>query len=134
MNITSVFCIATFSLASLFGAKAQTISESYHIEFERIDNRVEVWVGDSLVYNSGIIRRNPKDLGIKVYIDDLLLEKSNELTVKLINGLDGAKDGDDIHWEVKYVVFKGDELYEYLWEEADDGRVGVVIEETYILE
>lgn len=135
MNITSIFCIATFSLASLFGADAQTISESYHIEFEKIDNRVEVYVGDSLIYNSGIIRKNPKNLGIWVDIDDTLLEEySNELTIKLINGMDGSKDGDDLHWEIKFILFKGDDLYEYLWEDADDGRAGVVIEETYVLE
>jgi len=134
MNLTSILFISYLSLSSLFTSTPEATRESYHLEFERIDNRVEVWVGDSLIYNSGIVRQNPKDLGIKVYIDDLLLEESNELTVKLINGLDGAKDGDDIHWEVKYILFKGEKLYEYLWEEADDGRVGVVIEETYILE
>ena len=91
-------------------------------------------MGDSLIYNSGIIRRNPKDLGIKVYIDDSLIEYSNELTIKLINGMESSKDGDDIHWEVKCIVFKGEQLVEYLWEDADDGRAGVVVEETYILE
>lgn len=135
MIITSILNIAYFLLSSLtFQNSEDKASGDYHIEFERIDNRVEVFIGDSLIYNSGIIRRNPKNLGIWVDIEDPLLEYSKELTIKLINGMDGTRDGDDIHWEIKYAIYQGDDLIYWEWVDADDGKAGVVVEETYILE
>lgn len=111
---------------------AQT-NGSYRIVFEKIDNRVEVFIGDSLIYNSGIVRQNPK-MELWVNIDDSLLEYSNQLTIKLINGAEGTPDGVDIHWEIKFYIYKGDELIEWDWNDADDGKAGVVFEETYTLE
>ncbi|MEP5614123.1 MAG: hypothetical protein ABJP45_17860 [Cyclobacteriaceae bacterium] len=134
MHLTSILYLTCLSIFSAFAQGSESSDNgSYYLEFEKIDNRVEVFLGDSLIYNSGIIRKNPK-LEIQVFIDDALLEDSNELTVKLINGLDGANHGDDIHWEIKYYLFKGDEVIDWVWDDADDGRVGVVLEETYILE
>lgn len=124
--------ISTYILSILL--LSDTSSETYYtLEFEKIDNRVEVYIGDSLIYNSGIVRQNP-DMLIKINIESTRLKDENrKLTVKLINGLDGARNGDDIHWEIKYFLLKGDEVLDFIWDDADDGRVGVVFEETYNL-
>lgn len=107
----------------------------YFLEFEKIDNKVEVFLGDSLIYNSGLVRSNPKFIiQVNIY-ESLLQEIGKELTVRLTNGAPGVRDGDDIHWEVKYFLIKGDEeVLDFVWEEADDGKAGIVFEEKYTLE
>ena len=128
-----VLSIVLAYLASLLPLNEKP-SASYSIEFEKIDNRAEVYLGDSLIYNSGIVRQNP-DMLIRINIESNLIKKGNKnLTVKLINGLDGAKQGDDIHWEIKYFLLKGDEVVDFIWFDGDDGQVGVVFEETYNLD
>lgn len=134
MSISSIVSFATVWLSTLAipGPTAQA-TRDYHIEFEKIDNRVEVYMGDSLIYDSGIIRKNPK-LAIWVDIDDSLLDYSKELTIKLINGMEGVRDGDDIHWEVEYYVFQGEEVLYWEWLDSDDGKAGVVLVNKYTLD
>ncbi len=135
MTITSILSIAEIFLTSFIFQKPEANrGGDYHIEFEKIDNRVEVYMGDSLIYDSGIIRKNPKNLQIWVDIDDSLLEYSNELTIKLFNAMEGVPDGADIHWEVKYSIFEGEEVIYWEWYDSNDGKSGIVMEETYILE
>ncbi len=135
MTVTSLLNIAAFFLSSLaFQTADKKRNGDYHIEFEKIDNRVEVYMGDSLIYDSGIIRKNPKNMQIWVDIDDSLLEYSNELTIKLFNAMEGVPDGADIHWEVKYSIFEGEEVIYWEWYDSNDGKSGIVLEETYILE
>lgn len=114
---------------------AQTSSQepTYRLEFDKIDNRVEVFIGDSLIFDSGIIKSNP-NLLIEYKVDDEFLKYSKNLTVKLINGKEGVRDGDDIHWEIRYYLYKNQKIIDSHWEFADDGKAGVVFEQVITLQ
>ena len=105
----------------------------YKLEFDKVDNRIEVMVGDSVIYDSGLIGYKP-DFSLTVPIDESLLEYSKVLKVRLHNGTEGLKEGEDIHWEIRYYLYKGDEIVDSHWREADDGQIGVVFESSYIME
>lgn len=109
-------------------------NKDYTIVFDRIDNKVEVMVNDSLVFSSGIIDNNP-DLksDYKVYLGNYLTESKDEVIIRLYNGFEPYQDQDDKHWEIQYVILKGEEEYEYMWDYEDDYRLGIVFEEKYYL-
>jgi len=134
MTIAAIFNTYILLLVAQFNQLSDPIQDDfYHLEFDKIDNRVEVFLGDSLIFNSGINRGN-RPVQMRVDIPNSLLDYSKELTVKLINAMEGVPPGVDIHWEIRYYLIKGGNLIDSKWTDADDGRVGVVFEKKYILD
>lgn len=105
--------------------------KNYSLLIEKIDNRVEVLLGDSIIYNSGVIDFNP-ELDFRLNLDSYKVE-SNKLTIRLFNGSPGRSSDSDPHWELRYLLYKGDEVVEYEWQQEDDYQTGMVFEVTYEL-
>lgn len=122
-------------LASTFTNSFLVIDDrDFTIAFDRIDNLAEIVVNDSLIYSSGAIDFNPDLEGsITVYLGSFLTNKKDKVVIKLYNGHEPYQVQDDSHWELKYVIFRGDEEYETVWEYADDRKIGLVFEEVYYL-
>ena len=120
-------CVALFSWFS----NASTESDDYYLLFTKIDNRVEVYAGDSLIFDSGFIEGNP-DLQLQVDFDPNNL-KSNTLTVNLLNGEDVEVEQIDRHWEITYEIFKNEEPIEYQSESGDNYETGLVFSMEYDL-
>ena len=120
-------CVALFSWFS----NASAESDDYYLLFTYIDNRVEVYAGDSLIFDSGFIEGNP-DLQLQVDFDPNNL-KSNTLTVNLLNGEDVEVEQIDRHWEITYEIFKNEEPIEYQSESGDNYETGLVFSMEYDL-
>lgn len=108
---------------------------NYIISFIKIDNRVEIIVNDSIVFNSGVINHNPN---VKEFVgfdlSPVLTPEKDEVIVRLFNGYEPYHEGmEDVHWEIEYEMMKGDKVYDIMWNEADDNRIGQVFEEVYYL-
>lgn len=108
--------------------------EHYYINFEKIDNRVDILVNDSLMYTSGTIDFNPDLTEVySVYLGNFLTPKKDKVVVRLYNGHEPYENEEDSSWELKYVLLKNEDLVDYVWESENDGRIGVVFEMTHYL-
>lgn len=125
-----VYSIILSAFSSLF-TPAQDLPD-YKFLFEKIDNKAQIFIGDSLVYSSDTIELNP-DLAIEVYIFDYD-KRDGDLIVKVFNG--GRADVavlEDTHWEVRYELFKEGQSIDYVWEMSRDleEKLGLVYEKSY---
>lgn len=108
--------------------------EHYYIQFERIDNRADILVNDSLVYSSGTIDFNPELNELhSIYLGNFLTSELDKVVVRIYNGHEPYLDEDDKHWEIKYVLLENEDLVDYVWEYEDDGTIGVVFEMIHYL-
>lgn len=107
---------------------------NYTFIFDKIDNKVEILVNDSIVYTSGTIDNNP-NLGkdFQIYLGNYLTEDEDRVVLRVYNGHEPYENEEDQHWEIKYVLNQGSEEYDYVWEYADDNTIGLVFEEEYKL-
>ena len=122
---------ANIILTALLSILMRTQSEPvYYFLFEKVDNSVEIYFGDSLVYNTGVIESNPDtDLSFRFTRSDL---RNRRITLKLINGTDPNDPyQEDEHWEIRYELFMNDEPIDYQWESGDDYQVGTVFTIEY---
>ena len=106
----------------------------YLLEFERIDNRVDVLVNDSIVFASGTIDHNPVLEGYAVFIGDYFDRKKgeNEVIIRVYNGHEPYDEReDDAHWMIKFVLKHKDEVVDKIWESNEDNQIGLVNEFQY---
>lgn len=120
--------IILFYLLQLFCPNNKTDSD-VSILFRKIDNRVIVYHGDSLIYDSGIVELNP-NLKIKVVLPKDL-DWKNDLVIKLYNGASETLDEGDKHWEIMYTLLVDGNLVDDIWELSDNYSEGLVFEERY---
>lgn len=108
--------------------------QHYYIQFEKIDNRADILVNDSLVYTSGTVDFNP-DLGEQhlIYLNNFLSEEEDKVVIRVYNGHEPYSEEKDTHWEVRYLILENEKMIEYVWEDGDDGRIGLVHEMTHYL-
>lgn len=107
----------------------------YTFTFTHIDNKVDILVNDSLVFTSGIIDHNP-DLENKFscQIGPFLTPGKDEVTVRLYNAYEPYNvDQNDKHWEIEFVLHKGQKEIDFMWDSKDDFAQGIVFEEKYYL-
>lgn len=120
-------------LINLISSKNE--GEKYVFVFNKIDNKVEIIINDSLVYDSGTLNHNPELKGLYNYdISKHLTRERNEVIVRLYNGFAPyPKHQKDKHWEIEYSLFKNGKEYDLMWDVGDDYRTGLVFEEKYYL-
>jgi hypothetical protein len=116
-------------LSLIFYSKAP----EYMLSLEKVDNKVEVLVNDSLVYSTGVMEGN-KELGLKVKLNPWLAPGENQIKVRLYNGSDVLIEQRDKHWEVRYELYRDDEPIDYIWEKGDDFKIGLTFEKSYQIE
>jgi len=114
--------------------KSEVDHRDYTVVFEKIDNRVELYVNDSLVFDSKSIDGNP-ELGktMSVFLGHYLTPNDDLIKVKLYNGFEPYQTQDDAHWEIRYMVLEGEEEYDYFWDFGDNNQIGLVLEENFYL-
>ena len=118
-------------LTNLTTPKSGQSDAQFSIVFEKVDNQVEVYAGEKLLYTSGIISNNPEvDLSYSFSQSDIT---GSEITIKVKNGMTDDANESDRHWEVMYELFKNNQPVDYQWESGDDYKLGVVFEKTYNL-
>ncbi len=121
-------------LLSFFIDQPKTEEFDYTFRFSKIDNMVQITVNDDLVYTSGVVDHNPDlDGAYSVYISKYLTSGEDKVIIRLFNGYEPYNTQDDKHWELEYQLLKDGKEYEYVWEYADDNKLGLVFEETYYL-
>lgn len=102
--------------------------------FDKIDNKVEILVNDSIVYTSGTIDNNPNLEGdYEIYLGNFLTKAEDIVLIRVYNGHEPYENEKDEHWEIKYVLNEGSAEYDYVWEYGDDNAIGLVFEEEYKL-
>ncbi len=121
-------------IGGVFFSTKESDYKDYTIIFEQIDNRVELFVNDSLVFDSESIDGNP-ELGstMTIYLGYYLTPQPDEIKIKLFNGFEPYNEQDDKHWEIRYMVKEGKEEYDYFWDYNDENQIGLVLEETFYL-
>lgn len=119
-------------LSLIFLFQKQT--DIYIISFYQIDNKVEIIINDSIIYSSGEVDRNPDFEGLlTVNISKHLTRPKNEVIVRLYNGFEPyPEDEKDKHWEIEYSILKNEQEIDFMWNEGDDFRNGLVFEERYL--
>lgn len=125
--IKSIFSILIL-LANVQLGFTQT-NDEYYILFTKVDNRVEVYADEVLIFNSGFIDGNP-DLDLKVNFNPSDY-KGKEIVIKLINGVENAEYQVDPRWEIMFEIFKNGEPVEYQHEYASNNQTGIVFEKSY---
>ncbi|MFT4737622.1 MAG: hypothetical protein ACI8QD_000744 [Cyclobacteriaceae bacterium] len=102
------------------------------LNFEKIDNQVNILVDDTLVYTSGVIDDNP-ELELSVDLKQYISANSKAFTIQLINGDPENPYMEDLHWEIRFEVMKDNQPVDFVWEFADDAETGEVLSLTYQL-
>ena len=103
------------------------------LNFEKIDNQVNILIDDTLVYTSGVIDDNP-ELELSVDLKQFIDSNSKAFTIQLINGDPENPYVEDLHWEIRFEVMKDDQPVDFVWEFADDAETGEVLSLTYQLD
>lgn len=120
-----IYCLST----SLITADNCTVS------FYRVDNKVDIAVNDAVVYTTGIINNNPNLNGTLSFdISPFLTSNPDTVSIRLYNGVEPYSNlQKDQHWEIEYSLKMNGLELDFMWNEGDDDRKGLVFEETYYL-
>ncbi len=100
----------------------------YSLEFSKVDNRVNVFVGDSLIFDSETIDNSP---GLKFNVNlSAYMEESNKIVkVVLYNGHPPYTIHQvDPIWELRFELFRGKEELDFFYEYGDNNALGKVVE------
>ncbi|MAE87334.1 MAG: hypothetical protein CMB80_31665 [Flammeovirgaceae bacterium] len=110
-------------------------AEDYVFVFNKIDNKVEILVNDSLIFDSGTVNHNPELEGLYTCnITKYLTSERDVVVVRLYNGFEPyPEEQKDKHWEIEYSLNKDGVEVEQMWNEGDDFKIGLVFEEIYYL-
>lgn len=106
--------------------------DSYKIVFRKIDNKVILFVEDSVIYDSGTIAGNP-DLEVEIFLTEYVERGQIEIRIDSYNGVEPYNQADS-HWELVYDIYKNDEIIDFVREANDNGDVGKVFEEFHYLD
>ena len=112
--------------------KEQELQAKYLLAISEIDNRVNVLVNDSLIFDSGTIHNSP-EVNFKIDLTPYVITGDEEVKLKLLNGLEPYEPQADAQWEVRYDLIVDGEIVDFVHEYDDDGRIGEVFETTYII-
>lgn len=104
----------------------------YILAFAKVDNTVNVYVNDSLIYTSGFIGHSP-ELDLKVDLGQFIADAEDRIRIELFNGYPPYDDQIDPLWEVRYDLIINGEIVDFIHEYADDNGIGKVYENEYII-
>lgn len=103
--------------------------DQYKMVIRHVDNRVVVSINDSTIFDTGTVYGEyVRELDLTGYVN----ANKTDLKVELYNG----KPPYDTHspsWMIVYDLFINDELVDFVTEEKNDGKVGLVYTETHDL-
>ncbi|WP_420317644.1 hypothetical protein [Ekhidna sp.] len=122
-----------FLILNIYPSPTCDQAKDYTFIFEKVDNRVEILVNDSIIYDSGTINDPHSFSGKKISIGPYLKHANNKVVVRLYNGYEPYENQIDRSWQIKYALMEGTDEYENYWEKGRDYRVGLVLEEAYYL-
>lgn len=108
-------------------ASVAQLAPKHSINFYKIDNRVKVYVGEKLAYDSGSIDGNP-ELNTEVVIEQYLEKGLNFIKIELYNGSEMNDFIADTNWEIRYEIFNNGESIDYLHQLSKKGTEGLVFE------
>lgn len=120
-------------LHSIYPTSHSDQSKDYSFVFDRVDNRVEILVNDSVIYDSGTIIDPSSFYGKKVSLGAYLKYASNKVVVRLYNGAEPYRDQIDQEWQLKYRLLEGETEFEHYREKGKDYKIGLILEEKYYL-
>ena len=103
--------------------------DQYTLVLRYVDNRVIVYINDSTVFDTGTVYGEyVRNIDLTKYVN----AGQTDLKVELYNGkppYDTVSPG----WMVVYDIFINDELVEFVREEKQDGKIGLVYTESHDL-
>ncbi|MBR08990.1 MAG: hypothetical protein CMP48_15080 [Rickettsiales bacterium] len=99
--------------------------ERYWLKFYKVNSRVKVYLNDDELYDSGINKQVTDPF--KVGVSDRLESGKNLIRVDLFNGppYDDSL-GYDKYWEIDYEIFNYKEPIDFVFEQNDRARNGLV--------
>lgn len=109
--------------------KAKGASD-YILAFNKVDNKVDVFINDSLIYTSGFIGYSP-ELDLQVDFGQFIKNGNEVLRIELYNGYEPYDDQIDPLWEVRYDLIIEGEIVDFIHEYGDDNGIGKVFETQY---
>jgi len=107
--------------------------EGYLFSITSIDNRVNILVDDSLVFDSETIGGGQK-VNFEVPITAFLKRGDEVVKIQLYNGIPPYNPQFDQEWKIAYDFVIDGEIVDFAHESGSDGKVGVVFENTYKIE
>ncbi len=110
-------------------AEPKVDGDQYKMVIRHVDNRVVVSINDSTIFDTGTVYGEyVREIDLTSYVK----ANKNNLKVELYNG----KPPYDTHspgWMIVYDLFINDELVDFVTEERNDGKVGLVHTERHDL-
>ena len=100
--------------------------------FNKIDNTVNIFINDSMIFTSGLISDNP-ELDLRVDLTPFIIEGSEKLRIELYNGQEPYDDQIDPYWEVRYDLILSDELADFDHAFEKNNAIGLVYTNEYII-
>ncbi len=116
-----MFTVLFILLSSIFQ------KTEYALTFSKVDNRVNVFVGDSLIFDSQNIDQSP-ELEFTVSLSDYLSTANKNIKVILYNGHPPYTAEVDPLWEVRFELFRNQEELDFFHESGNNNALGKVLE------
>ncbi|MEO1256049.1 MAG: hypothetical protein AAFY41_14360 [Bacteroidota bacterium] len=113
-------------------SSTQTNSEN-KVVFNKINNKVKVYVDDSLIYESETYLAK-YEVQNSVDISPYIINGSEVLKIELYNGTEPYEELDDPKWEIMFDVILDGEVVDFVSESIRENKVGKVYEMTYKVE
>ena len=110
--------------------KPDLINTAHMLIFNKIDNKVNVSINDSLIFTSGLISDNP-ELDIRVDLTPFIKDGSETLRIDLYNGQAPYVDQLDPYWEVRYDLILNQEIADFDHAFEKNNAVGLVYTNEY---
>lgn len=120
------------SLPEATGDKVDGSGASYIVALSKIDNNVNIYIEDSLIFKSGTIHDSP-EVDFQVDFSDYIKDGTETLKIELWNGVEPYNEQIDPLWEVMYDLVIDGEIVDFVHEYGDDNALGVVYENSYII-
>ncbi|MEQ6120395.1 hypothetical protein [Reichenbachiella sp. MALMAid0571] len=91
------------------------IHSGTYIVFYNIDNAVNLYVNDSLAFESGVIYGNP-NLDLEFGLLRFLKKGKNLIKIELLNG--DCDNCEPTPWEIRYELIQNEEVLEFVYESS----------------
>lgn len=112
--------------------EAPTQTTGYFLAISKVDNAVKVFVNDSLIFDSGTIHESP-EVDFELNLTPLIVDGSETVKIELWNGVEPYHEQADPLWELRYDLIKDGEIIDFIHEFGDDNAIGLVYENSYII-
>lgn len=105
----------------------------YLLSISEVDNSVNVYVEDSLIFASGTIHSSP-EVDFSIDFTDFIKDGSETLKIELFNGVEPFEPQVDPLWEIRYDLLINGEIVDFVHEFGDDNTIGKAFEIQYVID